>query len=322
MRIGGDTVLSANEVGKLITDLKASGLPLSEVAWKAALACLGWAYVYGARGEYCDPTNRRSRASDKYPTIKGKCKNFYGEDDVPKGCVGCQWFLGTKDSDEEQHEGRTRFFDCRGFTYWILKQVYGFTLTGAGATTQWNTAKNWYSKGTIDSMPKDTLVCLFVKKGNRMEHTGFGYNNQTIECSAGVQYFAKRNKKWTHWAIPACVEGGFQLEIPDDAVPELKKGDRGSYVTLAQTKLIQKGFDCGSTGADGIFGTNTQKAVKAFQKACGLPESGIIDSATWARLDAAESVPTYCVTIPGLTAQAADELLAKYPGSRKAEEAG
>ena len=41
-----------------------------------------------------------------------------------------------------------------------------------------------------------------------MEHTGFGLNNETIECSNGVEHYAKRNKKWTHWAQPACVEGG------------------------------------------------------------------------------------------------------------------
>ena len=57
-------------------------------------------------------------------------------------------------------------------------------------------------------MPADTLVCLFVKKGAKMEHTGFGLNNETIECSNGVQHFTTRNKKWTHWGLPACVEGG------------------------------------------------------------------------------------------------------------------
>ena len=79
---------------------------------------------------------------------------------------------------------------------------------GAGATSQWNTASNWKAKGAIDTMPKDTLVCLFVydKKKNNMSHTGFGFNNETVECSSGVQYFSKRNKKWTHWGIPACEE--------------------------------------------------------------------------------------------------------------------
>lgn len=194
-------------VTKLINDLKAQGKKMQDIAWQAALACVGWAYVFGARGEYCEPSNRRSRAREDHPTIKSACKNFSGADTNPKGCVGCKWYLGPSTFDSsDPHKGRTRFFDCRGFTYWILKQVYNFTLQGGGATSQWNTAANWKSKGAISSMPKNTLVCLFVKKGNVMEHTGFGYNDETCECSAGVQYFAKRNKKWTHWAIPACID--------------------------------------------------------------------------------------------------------------------
>ena len=35
-----------------------------------------------------------------------------------------------------------RMFDCRGFTYWVLQQI-GITISGVGATTQYNTAKDW-----------------------------------------------------------------------------------------------------------------------------------------------------------------------------------
>ena len=184
---------SAEYVDQKINELKGGGIPLSEAAWQAALLCVGWAYVFGARGEYCTPKNRRARYSDEHPTIKSKCKNFNGSSSA--GCKGCQWYP------EEKY---TRFFDCRGFTYWILLQVYGWELMGAGATSQWNTASNWKAKGEIATMPADTLVCLFVKKGNKMEHTGFGLNNETVECSNGVQHFTTRNKKWTHWAVPAC----------------------------------------------------------------------------------------------------------------------
>ena len=196
---------SAEYVGKLIADGKAQGKDLSRLAWDAALACVGWAYVFGARGEYCTPANRRARYSADHPTIKTACKNFNGSSSA--GCKGCKWYPGEK---------FTRIFDCRGFTYWILKQVYGWELMGAGATSQWNTASNWKAKGEIATMPKDTLVCLFVKKGNKMEHTGFGLNNETVECSSGVQHFTTRNKKWTHWGMPAC-EGG---EVPPEPKPE------------------------------------------------------------------------------------------------------
>lgn len=184
---------SAEYVSNLIREQKAAGMDLQTVSWNAALACVGWPYVFGARWEYCTPQNRRKRASDKHPTIKSKCKNFNGSSSV--GCKGCQWY---------PNEKLTRQNDCRGFTYGVLDTVCGWELMGAGCTSQWNTESNWSAKGTIDTIPEDTLVCLFVQKGKTMEHTGFGYHGETVECSSGVQYFKTRNKKWTHWGAPAC----------------------------------------------------------------------------------------------------------------------
>lgn len=55
----------------------------------------------------------------------------------------------------------------------------------------------------------------------------------------------------------------------------LKKGCTGDDVKALQTALIRSGYACGSTGADGDFGANTEKAVKAYQKAKGLTVDGI-----------------------------------------------
>ena len=189
---------TAEQISQLVTDLKAQGKPLSGIAWTAAKACLGWAYVFGARGQLCTPSTRRSfyaKKGGKHPTIKSKCRNFDGSDKVIGDCAACKWYPG----------GRTRVFDCRGFTYWVLLQVFGWTLKGDGATAQWDIATNWAQKGEITTMPRDTLCCLFVRKGNVMEHTGFGLNDETIECSGTVIYTANRKSKWTHWAVPACV---------------------------------------------------------------------------------------------------------------------
>jgi len=45
--------------------------------------------------------------------------------------------------------------------------------------------------------------------------------------------------------------------------PVLRKGSRGEYVKLLQTLLLDKGYDC--KGIDGIWGNNTDKAVRKFQ---------------------------------------------------------
>lgn len=326
----------ADYVDSLIAAQKSHGKPLQDVAWVAALACVGWAYVYGAVGEYCDPTNRRSRyngtkaGADK-DNIKNKCKNFNGKDSVPAGCVGCKWFLGNAESDQTKHVGRTRFFDCRGYVYFILNRVCGMWPKGcpAGCTTMWNTESNWKAKGLVkDGVPDNVLVCLFKQdsqKPGTMAHIGFGYHGETVECSSGVQHYTTRNKKWTHWAIPICFDG--DSPTPGTDKPTLRKGDRGAYVTLAQTELINHGYSVGDTGADGIFGNNTEKAVKRFQQenvgedGTALTVNGIIDDRTWWALDRTD-IPLYTVTIPHLSKHHAEALVTNYSGATMTEERG
>ena len=271
---------TAKQVADKIEKLKNKGIPLSEAAWKAALLCVGWPYIFGDRGQYCTPSHRRAAYASKgaeHPTIKSKCKNFYGAG----SCSGCTFYPG----------GQTRAFDCRGFTYWILKQIYGWELMGGGATSQWKNQANWKAHGEIATMPKNTLCCLFVKKGNTMSHTGFGLNNETIECSSGVQHFTTRNKKWTHWAVPVCVKEEIHPEPSPEPEPQpvvkptLRRGSTGEYVKLLQTILVKLGYDLGTTAVDSKFGKKTETAVKKFQKANGLVADGIVGPLTWAALD-------------------------------------
>ena len=303
---------SAEYVGKYIEQLKGSGVPLSEAAWKAALACVGWAYVFGARGQYCTPANRRARYSDDHPAIKTSCKNYNGSGS--SGCSGCKWYPQDK---------LTRFFDCRGFTYWILLQVYGWELQGSGCTSQWNNSANWREKGSVaDGIPRDVIVCLFYEDKNDkrvMAHTGLYYNGETCECSSGVQHSKSLNKKWTKWAVPACVTG--DIPTPDPGTkPTLRRGDKGVYVTLAQTELKNKGYDLGKCGVDGDFGRATEAAVKQLQKDAGLVQDGVIGPRTWAVLDSSEPVQLYKVIVPHLTSSEADALMEKYPTAYKEKE--
>ena len=55
----------------------------------------------------------------------------------------------------------------------------------------------------------------------------------------------------------------------------LKLGDVGPAVKLMQEKLIAAGFNCGPSGADGIFGFCTDIALKNFQLHNGLEDDGI-----------------------------------------------
>ena len=308
---------SAEYVDSKIKELKNSGMPLMDAAWQAALLCVGFPYIFGSRGSYCTPSYRKSvyNSHTDQEGLVSKCKALSldgGKAVITGNCSGCKWLPGGK---------KVRSFDCRGFTYWILLQIYDWKLMGAGCTTQWNNEDNWTAKGTVDNIPDDTLVCLFYKKkGSNVvwQHTGFGYKGETVECANGVQHFTTRNKKWTHWAIPKCVS-----DVPPDPgkKPTLRRGDTGAYVTLAQTELIQKGYDCGKWGADGKFGAATEDAVKRIQKDYGLDVTGVVDDETWAILD--NPTPTtnlYTVSIPHLPKFKAEALVQQYAGASMIEE--
>ncbi|AWG44188.1 hypothetical protein BEH_24305 [Priestia filamentosa] len=66
----------------------------------------------------------------------------------------------------------------------------------------------------------------------------------------------------------------------------LDKGDQGTLVKGLQGKLQALGFNIGSTGIDGFFGADTEKAVKEFQKKHGLVIDGLVGTATQAKIDA------------------------------------
>lgn len=295
-------------------------MDLKEVAWKTAMLCVGWPYIFGDRGELCTIPHRKAvynkgQEEEKYKNVRKACQAIREKDPTDR-CSGCKWYPEGK---------RVRAFDCRGFTYWILLQVYGWKLMGGGATAQWNDDNNWTAKGTIDSIPEDTLVCLFCQdKTNKkvMSHTGMGYQGETVECSAGVQHFEKRKNKWTHWALPKCVDGEAPAPTPPDPdkKPTLRKGDSGAYVAMAQAELINRGYDLGAWGADGKFGNQTEKAVKEFQKDHGLKADGIIGADTWKALDETEPTAFYTVTIPHVTQKQAEGLCLEWNGATMREE--
>lgn len=66
----------------------------------------------------------------------------------------------------------------------------------------------------------------------------------------------------------------------------LQKGNTGSAVKTMQTMLIACGYSCGSSGADGDFGSGTETALKKFQKENGLTADGQYGSKSKAKLEA------------------------------------
>ena len=63
--------------------------------------------------------------------------------------------------------------------------------------------------------------------------------------------------------------------IIDELLKKKSPFMRDENVRRLQEELIAAGYDCGECGADGVFGSDTEKAVIAFQNARGLEVDGI-----------------------------------------------
>ena len=101
--------------------------------------------------------------------------------------------------------------------------------------------------------------------------------------SSGVWSYVEpisQTPTWVHFdkrfGKSACASGGFPL---------LKRGSISNYVLIAQDDLITLGYPTG--GLDGIFGSQTQQAVRNYQQKAGLTVDGIVGCNTWRSLQEA-----------------------------------
>ena len=292
---------STDYISTRLEALIQQGKSKPEIVQAIAPETVGWPYVFGAWGEICTPSARKRRARADHPTIVSACQVLSGK---KSSCDGCKWNLPA------------RMFDCRGFTHWIMDLV-GVNIAGQGCTSQWNTKANWTVRGPISEMPRDKVCIVFTGNSTTKEHTGIYLGDgSTVECSSGVQYFSPMKAKWKYYAIPHGLYSDIPTPTPTPTEkPTLRKGNTGVYVTLMQTELIQHGYSCGASGADGKFGNATELAVRAFQRAVGLEPDGVCGPKTWAALDNTIDVETYTVHIPERPLYEAEAIISQYPGA-------
>lgn len=304
---------TASDVKELVAKWIADGRDKSYIVIHAAEACLGWPYVWGAVGAECNPDKRWYYAHrDVCPAgeviqIFRTCQYYTDEGEKSgKSCGGCQFY---------PQNMRTLCNDCQGFCKNMFSRV-GITLPGAGATSMYNTASAFTERGKIANIPKDKVCLVFMQNGEKMSHVGIHVGNgNIIHCSGTVKRGKITDRGWTHYAVPKGMDGKVPPEVN---YPTLRKGSSGEYVTLLQTKLVQRGYDLSPYGADGKFGNKTLEAVRAFQQKNGLDVDGVVGKATWgALLD--EQTELYTVTIQHVSKDVADSIVGKYGGTMKKE---
>ena len=304
---------SASDIDELVAQWKAKGTTKEQIIVSCAEAELGWPYVWGAVGAQCTPENRKYYAGrsscppqDAESAIK-RCQALNGSG---KYCGGCQFYPNNM---------RTLIDDCQGFVKQVCSRV-GISFAGGGCTSMWKTSSNWTEKGEISSMPdRVCMVFQWNKEKQNMQHIGIHIGGgNIIECAKTVKRSTvSGNKAWTHYAIPKGIDG--QAPSPGDDRPTLRKGSRGEYVTLLQTKLIQLGYNLEPYGADGAFGNKTLEAVKAFQRDMGLSADGIVGAKTWSALDSGK-IQLFTVVVTHVSKSVADSIVNVYGGTATKEE--
>ncbi|GAB1759306.1 peptidoglycan-binding domain-containing protein [Priestia megaterium] len=81
------------------------------------------------------------------------------------------------------------------------------------------------------------------------------------------------------------IDSGVNLVGDADPPSSYRKGDLGLGVNELQQKIMKLGYTLPKYGDDGSYGAEMVSAVKAFQKANGLLDDGIIGEKTLAQID-------------------------------------
>jgi len=210
--------------------------------------------------------------------------------------------------------------DCSGLFHWAFKKLGGEMYHGSNTMyLKWCTDKGELKKGKrADGKELKPGTAVFVWNGTTYSHVGLYIGDDTVIEAANTQKGVTTSKasatKWTHWGELKGVE-----YMNTGGKPTLRKGSKGEYVTAAQTMLLQKGYDLGKWGADGDFGSQTEKAVKQFQQDHGLKADGVIGAETWEALET-PGTNLYTVTIPHVTKFKAEALIKDYAGASMKEE--
>ena len=189
---------------------------------------------------------------------------------------------------------------CCVWVWWIFKQAGLSSLLYGGEKVAYcpYLMKYFQNKGQfITSDYRTGDIVLFNWSGGKLaEHVGIvesvSSNGSiiTIEGNTSVSNDSnggcvmRRVRSVKHIIGAGRPAYGKEEKTVNISLNQLSLGSAGNQVKTLQHLLIAKGYSCGKCGADGDFGSNTLKALKAFQKANGLEVDGICGVNTWNKL--------------------------------------
>lgn len=172
--------------------------------------------------------------------------------------------------------------------------------------------------GSATIVPQNIIKIAFVSESGNTENAGFqlmdaeiaGQTDVTLQPNVAKTLwkrytFSNAGEEMKYLAVSTYNNGTpqtilFELKSniaptpdPKDLYSTLKKTDKSDAVTAMQKRLIELGYLSGD--ADGDYGSKTETAVKAAQKAYGMDQTGTASPEFQARLfsdDQPEPEPT------------------------------
>lgn len=157
---------------------------------------------------------------------------------------------------------------------WII--LYDWEDSGAGD------CKGWADHiGVVEEVKDGKITVIEGNCDNMVKRRTLAVNGRYIRGYV-VPPFKKANEVQSK---PEKTEKPVAESKPVQQVKMLQKGSTGEAVKELQEKLITCEYSCGDAGADGVFGKDTEKAVKKFQKDYKLEVDGIAGPITQTALD-------------------------------------
>lgn len=174
---------------------------------------------------------------------------------------------------------------------------------------------NQFPTGNFGSVTKNAVIQFQQQNGLNPDGV---VGSQTISLLFSP---SARPTQFQRDSIPptTSIEGDREQFRTPRRVSELRRGDRGSQVRLLQERLTDKGFYPGLI--DGIYGQQTESAVRQFQRENNFFADGVASSGTLVALGIKTEASTgsYVVVVPLRDQKTLQEVRRYIPNATEAD---
>jgi hypothetical protein len=186
----------------------------------------------------------------------------------------------------------------RVYTEWYRSQGYNFTITSSTAYDhKWVPGRNIF---TNIGLIVDSIFVNYLSRPNVRQPILTQYcDGNRVQCPGWMTQWGSKSLGDQGLSAIEILRNFYGPTIYINTAPgvsgvpaswpgsNLTIGSSGDNVRMIQTQLnaIADSYPAiPKVAVDGVYGQQTANAVRAFQRIFGLPETGIVDLATWYRI--------------------------------------